>query len=168
MFQKTARRKGYIFRIYLEIQGKKIIKKVIKPRLKGTLTRLPASHMSEVLYETLILGDWQTLTRDSCRKSRTKRSFWRLDTWGDLTRDFWRKSRTKRSFWRQRLGTWLSVPQACPASPTQKWVPPGCRSTEGPEWRYRYPVAKGLESKCHSTRVRHVGLGLFSTRGTKL
>ena len=83
--------------------------------------------LPSLTFKMLVL---ETLTRDFfCRKSRTKRSFWRLDaclleevsyemciletrrvTFGGslaqkarfavLAHDFWKKSRAKRSFWR--------------------------------------------------------------------
>ena len=65
-------------------------------------------------------------------KSRTKRSFWRLDVtfggslvrnarFGDLTCDFWRKSRTKSAL--QECPTrvsYKSVPQECPTRVSHK------------------------------------------------
>ena len=119
-----------------------------KSRTKRSFWRLGASLLEEVSYETFVLETWRftfggSLVRNArfgdlalhfWRKSRTKRSFWRLgaslleevsyetlvlETWrftfggslvrnarfGDLALHFWRKSRTKRSFW--RLGTSL-------------------------------------------------------------
>ena len=113
-----------------------------KSRTKRSFWRLGASLLEEVSYETLVLETWcftfgGRLVRNArfglvalhfWRKSRTKRSLWRLgaslleevsyktlvlETWcftfggslvrsarfGDLVLHFWRKSRTKRSFW---------------------------------------------------------------------
>ena len=80
-----------------------------KSRTKRSFWRVGASLLEEVSYETLVLEtSWRftfggSLVRNVrfgdlalhfWRKSRTKRSFWRLGAY------FWRKSRTKRSFWR--------------------------------------------------------------------
>ena len=92
---------------------------------KRSFWRLGASLLEEVSYEALILETWcftfggsllrnarfGDLARHFWRKSRTKRSFWRLGDlvllrsarFGELVLHFWRKSRTKRSFWTSLL-----------------------------------------------------------------
>ena len=67
-----------------------------KSRAKRSFWRLGASLLEEVLNETLVLETWRfTFGESLVRNVR----------FGDLALHFWRKSRTKRSFW--RLGALL-------------------------------------------------------------
>ena len=67
-----------------------------KSRTKRSFWRLGSSLLEEVSYETLVLETWQfTFGGSLVRNAR----------FGDLALHFWRKSRTKRSFW--RLGSSL-------------------------------------------------------------
>ena len=62
-----------------------------KSRTKRSFWRLGASLLEGVLYEALVLETWRFTFEGS--RARSAR-------FGDLALHFWRKSRTKRSFWR--------------------------------------------------------------------
>ena len=62
-----------------------------KSRTKRLFWRLGASLLKEVSYETLVLETWRFTFGGSLERNAG---------FGDLAPHFWRKSRTKRSFWR--------------------------------------------------------------------
>ena len=62
-----------------------------KSRTKRSFWRLGASLLEDVSYETLVLETWRFTFGGSLVRSAR---------FGDLALHFWRKSRTKRSFWR--------------------------------------------------------------------
>ena len=62
-----------------------------KSRTKRSFWRLGAPLLEEVSYETLVLETWRSTFGGSLVRNAR---------FGDLALHFWRKSRTKRSFWR--------------------------------------------------------------------